>query len=136
MGAARKPELIQRTLALPFGGDVKEQDIYQPVSGLRAHPEGVEALFVWMTGNWDELERRLPAGLSMLGTMVQICTGSLATREDKKRIEDFFKQRSTKGFDQGLAQSLDGISAKAAWVDRDRADVKKWVEVNQGSVKL
>ena len=136
LGQAKDPELIKRTLSLPFGGEVKEQDIYLPVGGLRQHPEGVEALFSWMTENWDELARRLPAGLSMLGTMVSICTGSFTTNEGKQRVEEFFKQRSTKGFDQGLAQSLDSITAKIAWVERDREDVKTWLAANtQKSIK-
>lgn len=136
LGQAKDPELIKRTLSLPFGGEVKEQDIYLPVSGLRQHPEGVEALYSWMTDNWDELARRLPAGLSMLGTMVSICTGSFTTKEGKQRIEEFFKQRSTKGFDQGLAQSLDSITAKSAWVERDREDIKTWLAANtQKSIK-
>ena len=98
-----------------------------PVSGLRSHPEGIEALYGWMTENWNELARRLPAGLSMLGTMVSICTSSFTRNEDIERIQKFFEQRSTKGFDQGLAQSLDAVKAKAAWLGRDRKDVENWV---------
>lgn len=130
LGRAKDPELIKRTLALPLGGDVKEQDIYLPISGLRGHPEGIEALYVWMTENWDELKIRLPAGLSMLGTMVTICTSGFTGEQNQKRIEEFFSKRDTKGFDQGLAQSLDSIRAKSAWVERDREDVKAWVEAN------
>jgi len=128
LGRARDPELIKRTLALPFGGEVKEQDIYMPVGGLRTHAQGIDALYIWMTENWDELSRRLPAGLSMLGTMVSICTSSFTSKEGLDRVEKFFKERSTKGFDQGLAQSCDAIRAKAAWVERDRDDVKTWTE--------
>jgi aminopeptidase 2 len=127
LGRAKDPELIKNTLALPFSGEVKEQDIYMPVSGLRTHPEGIEALYDWMTKNWDELSRRLPAGLSMLGTMVSICTSSFTRSEDIERIQEFFAARSTKGFDQGLAQSLDAVRAKAAWLGRDRKDVADWV---------
>lgn len=130
LGRAKDPELIKQTLALPFGGEVKEQDIYLPISGLRSHPEGIEALYVWMTENWEELVRRLPAGLSMLGTMVTICTSGFTGERNQKRIEEFFSKRDTKGFDQGLAQSLDSIRAKSAWVERDREDVKAWVEAN------
>jgi aminopeptidase 2 len=98
-----------------------------PVSGLRSHSEGIEALYGWMVENWDELARRLPAGLSMLGTMVSICTSSFTRSEDIERIQTFFARRSTKGFDQGLAQSLDAVRAKAAWLGRDRKDVADWV---------
>ncbi|KAM3065963.1 Aminopeptidase 2 mitochondrial [Clarireedia jacksonii] len=135
LGRSKDAELIKRTLDLPFSGEVKEQDIYLPISGLRAHPEGIEALFSWMTENWDELARRLPAGLSMLGTMVTICTSSFASKKDLDRVQKFFSERSTKGFDQGLAQSCDSIRAKAAWLERDREDVKAWLEANAAQVK-
>lgn len=42
-------------------------------------------------------------------------------------IEAFFKEKSTKGFDKALAQSLDSISAKAKWVERDGAGVRGWL---------
>ncbi|KAK6587385.1 hypothetical protein PZA11_000675 [Diplocarpon coronariae] len=132
IGRAKDPELIKRTLTLPFGGEVKEQDIYMPVSALRTHAAGIEALYGWMTENWDELARRLPAGLSMLGSMVSICTSSFSSQADMDRITKFFEDKSTKGFDQSLAQSLDSIKAKSAWLQRDREDVKKWVESYQG----
>ncbi|RDW77149.1 hypothetical protein BP6252_05202 [Coleophoma cylindrospora] len=132
LGRAKDPELIKRTLTLPFGGEVKEQDIYLPIASLRTHPEGIEAVYDWMTVNWDELTRRLPAGLSMLGTMVSICTSSFTSEAALQKIEKFFADRSTKGFDKGLAQSLDAIRAKSAWLSRDRDDVKSWVEANKG----
>ncbi|KAH6709252.1 peptidase family M1-domain-containing protein [Leptodontidium sp. MPI-SDFR-AT-0119] len=135
LGRAKDPELIQRTLALPFGGEVKEQDIYMPVGALRTHPAGIEALYQWMTENWDELARRLPAGLSMLGSMVSICTSSFSSQADIDRITKFFEGKSTKGYDQSLAQSLDSIKAKSAWLDRDREDVKRWVESYEGKIK-
>ncbi|CZT42721.1 probable aminopeptidase 2 [Rhynchosporium secalis] len=131
LGRAKDPELMKRTLALPFSGEVKEQDIYMPVGNLRSHPAGIEALYNWMTENWDELARRLPAGLSMLGSMVAICTSSFSSQKDIDRVTKFFSDKSTKGFDQSLAQSLDSIKAKAAWLERDREDVKKWVEAYQ-----
>src|SRR6187402_2236598 len=132
LGRAKDPELIKRTLALPFGGEVKEQDIYMPIGGLRTHPAGIEALYSWMTENWEELARRLPAGLSMLGTMVSICTSSFTREADLDRIQKFFDSKSTKGFDQSLAQSLDAIRAKSAWLGRDKEDVKEWVNAYNG----
>jgi aminopeptidase 2 len=83
-----------------------------------------------MEENWDELARRLPAGLSMLGSLVSICTSSFTSLSDLTRVEKFFSGRNTKGFEMGLAQSLESIQAKAAWLDRDRTDVAIWVEDN------
>jgi aminopeptidase 2 len=66
----------------------------------------------------------------MLGSMVSLCTSSFTSEKDRARVEEFFSKRSTKGFEMGLAQSLESIRAKAAWLERDRADVARWVKDN------
>ncbi|KAF1815182.1 hypothetical protein P152DRAFT_456232 [Eremomyces bilateralis CBS 781.70] len=127
LGRAKDPELIKRTLSLPLGGDVKEQDIYLPLSGLRTHRAGVEAMWAWMQENWDELKKRLPPGLTMLSSVVTICTSGFTHSEHMDSLRAFFEARSTKGFDQSLAQSLDAIRAKQNWIERDSEDVKAWL---------
>ena len=140
MGRAKDPELIKRTLSLPLSDEVKEQDIYLPIGALRTHQAGIQALWDWVKINWDTLVKRLPPGLSMLGSVVQICTSGFTKQEQIEEISAFFKQRSTKGFDQGLAQSLDSIRAKSLWLQRDRGDVEAWlkqhdfVEKSQGKL--
>ncbi|KAF4538520.1 Aminopeptidase mitochondrial precursor [Lasiodiplodia theobromae] len=128
IGRARSPELIQKTLALPLSDEVKGQDIYLPLGGLRTHKDGIEALWKWMTEHWEELEKKLPPGLTMLGTVVSICTSSFTQKEHIQRIEDFFGKRSTKGFDQSLAQALDAIRAKSNWIARDSSDVEAFLK--------
>lgn len=130
LGRSRDPELMKQTLAMPLGGEVKEQDIYMPISALRSHPAGIDALYSWMTENWDEIAKRLPAGLSMLGSMVTICTSSFTSKAQRDRVEKYFEEKSTKGFERSLAQSLESIQAKDAWLNRDRDDVAKWVKDN------
>ena len=119
--------LIKRTLGLALGGEVRDQDIYMPIGGLRTHPAGVEAVFTWMTENWDELVRKLPPELNMLDSVVSICTSAFSSLEDLDRVQKFFEGRNTRGFDQTLAQSCDAIKAKAAWLNRDRQDLRDWV---------
>lgn len=121
---------------LPFSGEVKEQDVYLPISALRTHPEGIEALYGWMTENFDVLAQKFPAGLSMLGSIVSICTSSFTSQKDLDRIQKFFESKSTKGFDQGLAQSKDAIRSKIAWLGRDRQDVAEWVDAYVSKTKL
>ncbi|EHL00359.1 putative Aminopeptidase 2, mitochondrial [Glarea lozoyensis 74030] len=91
LGRAKDPELIKRTIALPFSGEVKEQDVYLPISALRTHPEGIEALFSWMTENFEVLQQKFPAGLSMLGSIVSICTSSFTSQKDLDRVHKFFE---------------------------------------------
>ncbi|KAI4949979.1 hypothetical protein J4E86_007934 [Alternaria arbusti] len=128
LGRAKSPELIQRTLAMALSDEVKGQDIYLPIAALRSHAEGCHALWKWVKDNWEELERRLPPSLSMLSSVVAITTSGFTHREHIEDIEAFFKGKSTKGFDMALSQSIDAISAKAAWLEKDADDVKTWLK--------
>lgn len=137
LGRAQSPELIKRTLALSLSDEVKEQDIYLPLAGLRTHPGGIQALYDWMTSNWDTLVKKLPPALSMLGTVVSLSTNAFSKKEDEEKVKAFFAERDTKGFERALAQSLDAIRAKEMWLARDRSDVESWVKENgyAGKVK-
>ncbi|KAI9704105.1 MAG: Aminopeptidase 2 mitochondrial [Candelina mexicana] len=128
LGRATQPNLITRTLSLPLSDEVKGQDIYLPLGSLRTHRAGIEALWSWMQENWEELVKKLPPAMTMLGSVVQICTSSFTREEHIKMVEAFFAERSTKGFDQGLAQSLDSIRAKSRWLERDEGDVEGWLK--------
>jgi aminopeptidase 2 len=128
LGRAKSPELIQRTLDLSLSTDVKQQDIYLPLSGLRSHPEGCHALWKFVKDNWEELKRRLPTSLPLMSSVISIATSTFTQREHIKDIEAFFEGKSTKGFDMSLSQSIDSISAKAAWIERDSDDVKSWLK--------
>lgn len=96
LGASEDPALIQRTLALASGDEVKNQDIYMPLGGLRGHTAGIEARWAWVKNNWDALYKRLPPALGMLGTVVQLTTATFCTEEQLKDVEDFFKAKDTK----------------------------------------
>lgn len=108
---------IPISISLPSFSDVR----------LRTHPEGIRALWSFAKDNWDTLVKKLPPGLTMLGTVVQLVTNSFTSQEAVNEIEAFFKDKSTKGFDQGLAQSLDNVRAKANWIERDAHDVRAWL---------
>jgi len=97
------------------------------MQGLRTHPEGLKALWSWAQENWDTIVNKLPPGLSMLGSVVQIVTNGFTTAEAIEEVQEFFKDKSTKGFDQGLAHSLESVKAKANWVERDSKDVRAWL---------
>lgn len=128
LGRIRNPLVMEKVTGLLLQTDVvKPQDIYIPMGGLRSHRGGIEHLWRWLKVNWDAVYELLPPGLSMLGLIVQVCTGGFTTMEQKKDVEDFFAKKDTKGFDQGLAQSLDLITALAKWAERDAATIKLWL---------
>jgi aminopeptidase 2 len=96
LGRAKDPKLIQRTLELALSGEVKMQDVYMPISGLRAHKEGIEMRWHWMCSVWDELVKRLPPSGTMLSSVVGICAGGFTREEHRERVEGFFKTKDTK----------------------------------------
>nr|POE63591.1 aminopeptidase 2 [Quercus suber] len=131
LGRASDPKLIQRSLAYSFSKEVKEQDLYLPLAGLRAHKEGIEALWAWTKENWDELIKKLPPSLSMLGSVVSMATSGFANKVQLADVEKFFQAKGTKGFDRNLAQSIDAVNAKISWIERDGDDLKTWLKENK-----
>ncbi|CCH45143.1 aminopeptidase 2 [Wickerhamomyces ciferrii] len=131
LGRFEDEALIQRTLSIVLDEHVvKSQDLYIPMQGLRAHQNGINALWKWAQENWDTLVVKLPPGLSMLGTIVQISTVSFTSEAKIQEIQKFFENKDTKGFNQGLAQSIDTIRSKSQWITRDSEDVNKWLSSN------
>lgn len=130
LGRVRDEKLIKRTLALPLSDDVKGQDVYLPIAGLRNDAVGIQALYEWMKENWEAIQKKCPPGLSMLSSMVQMCTSGFTSEEQLKDVRAFFEGKSTKGFDRSLEQSSDSIRAKAGWLRRDREDVERWLREN------
>ncbi|KAL9605149.1 MAG: hypothetical protein Q9219_000083 [cf. Caloplaca sp. 3 TL-2023] len=128
LGRTEDPALIERTLSLALSEDVKSQDIYLPLGGLRNDAKGIEALWKWMTSNWQEIEKKHPPGLNMLSNIVQLCTSGFTTEERLKEVQAWFAERSTKGFDRALDQSCDAVTAKAKWLARDTGDVEGWLK--------
>lgn len=130
LGRFEEPELIERTLGYLLSDTVLNQDIYVPMAGMRAHKAGINALWAWTQKNWDTLVKTFPAGLSMLGSIVTVTTSGFTSQSDIDNIKSFFAKTSTKGFDQSLAQSLDTITSKSKWVNRDREVVAEFLREN------
>ena len=130
LGRVKDEKLIQRALALPLSDDVKGQDVYLPIAGLRSDAAGIVALYAWMKQNWEAIEKKCPPGLSMLSSIVQMCISGFTSEEQLKDVKAYFDGKSTKGFDRALEQSFDAIKAKANWLKRDKGDVEAWLQDN------
>ncbi|KAI5304921.1 Aminopeptidase 2 mitochondrial [Ascosphaera pollenicola] len=131
LGSTSRPDLVKRVLDLSLSEEVRSQDVYLPLSGLRSHATGIKLRWEWYKENFAEIAKRHPPTLSMFGSIVQVCTGGFTTEEQISEIENFFKDKDTKGYDQTLAQSIDSVRAKARWVSRDRTDVEQWLKENK-----
>ena len=98
LGRARGEKFIKRTLALPLSDDVKGQDVYLPIAGMRSEKEGILALWEYMKENWEALNKKCPASLGMLSSVVTICTSGFTHDDQLQDVRAWFKERSTKVF--------------------------------------
>lgn len=131
LGRTRKPELMDKTLDIALGGEVKMQDIYMPIGGLGTTPEGIEKRWNWLTSNWSTIVERLPPSMTMLSSVVSICAAGFTKEAQLKKVEQFFADKDKKGFDRSLDQSFDSIQSKINWLGRDSKDVTDFLK-NKG----
>ncbi|KAF0278307.1 hypothetical protein FOG50_00873 [Hanseniaspora uvarum] len=113
-------ELIKEKIILP-------QDIYIALSMIGATQEGVYTLWSWITTNWDQVVLDFPPSLNMLSYIVRICTTGFTQYKQHDDVKAFFADKECNGFDMALAQSLDAITTKAKWVERDGADLTEYL---------
>lgn len=131
LGRFRDPKLIDRTLDMLFDFNVvKKQDTYMPLQGMRTHKLGIEKAWEWFTKNYDQIIKAHPPELSMFGSLVILATSGFTKKNQKDQIVEFFNDKDQKGYDQNLAQSLDMVTSKMKWVDRDLSAVTKWLNTN------
>ncbi|KAF2480971.1 peptidase family M1-domain-containing protein [Neohortaea acidophila] len=131
LGRARDPKLVKRTIDFAFSDRVKDQDIYLPLTGLRAHREGQEALWAYVKGNWEFVVKKMPPAFTMLGEVVMMSTSGFTKEEQLQDVTAFFEGRSNKGFERNLAQTKDSIRSKISWISRDADDVRAWLKENK-----
>ena len=131
LGCFKEPELIKRTIGYLLDGTILKQDVYYPMVALTGRKEGILALWEWIQSNFATIIKEHQPGSPVLKHIMNICTSSFTTFAKVDEIKAFFADKPTEGFDMSLAQALDSVKTKAAWVKRDSAEVKKYLKENK-----
>ncbi|KAI9142649.1 aminopeptidase [Paraphysoderma sedebokerense] len=131
LGRVEDPELLKHVLKYAMDEDnVRPQDFIYPLGSVASNPKGRKLAWEFVKTNWEKLEERFVSTLSLLGRCVTSTTQDYATEEFAKEVESFFKDKNTKPIDRPLEQSLEKIRSQAAWLNRDRDAVAKWLKEN------
>ncbi|KAI9431112.1 peptidase family M1-domain-containing protein [Lactarius indigo] len=85
------------------------------------------ALREFFEANYSSINKRLETTFSMKYIVQSVYSG-FGKEEDRVKAEEFFKDKDTAKYNQALAQALDGISAKAAFIERSTSDIVSWLE--------
>ncbi|BEJ17486.1 hypothetical protein CspHIS471_0608870 [Cutaneotrichosporon sp. HIS471] len=123
--ATRDPTLVQRAFdMIPSDAD-KDQDVYLFFMGLAANPAARRDGAQYLMDRWDELNKRFHASYGLRNAIAG-ALGALSSKEDLAKVEAFVKNNDTAKYATILDQAVEGIRARAAWVERDTDDVSAW----------
>ncbi|KAH9043934.1 leucyl aminopeptidase [Lactarius pseudohatsudake] len=120
------PALHARTFDMILSS-VRNQDLIYFFRGFCANTKALYALREFFEANYSSINKRLETTFSMKYIVQSVYSG-FGKEEDRIKAEAFFKDKDTGKYNQALAQALDGISAKAAFIERSTSDIVTWLE--------
>ncbi|KAI0259093.1 leucyl aminopeptidase [Gloeopeniophorella convolvens] len=123
---AVEPALQSRTFDLILTG-VRNQDFIYFFRGLATNSKVLFTLREFFEKNYDTINTRLETTFSMK-YLVQAVYSGFGKEADRVKAEAFFKDKNISKYNQALAQALDGITTKAAFIKRSTPDIVAWLE--------
>ncbi|GAA6003219.1 M1 family metallopeptidase [Rhodotorula paludigena] len=123
----RQPELIQRTAAMLSGGEVKADLFPHFLHGLAANPSARRLVWSLVQQAWPQLEQQF-RGSMLLGSVAAASFQSFSSESDALAVEAFFANKDTTAYAQPLHQGLDLVRAKSRWLEREKHDVRAWLD--------
>lgn len=127
LGAFDDEKLLAKTLEFMMSKQVRPQDTVSLAHAVWANPLGRRLAWESLKRNWNELVRRYTITSRMLSYFI-MGTALFVSEKDADTVERFFKKTKLFKTNRALAQSLEKIRANAAWVNRDRKLIEKWLE--------
>jgi aminopeptidase 2 len=128
------PALQERTFKL-IQTSVRSQDLVYFFRGFAMNPKAINALREFFETNYNSIYTRLETTFAMK-FIIQCVYNGFSNEEDRAMAEAFFRDKDIGKYNQALAQALDGISAKAAFIKRSTSDVVTWLEKWESKRKL
>ncbi|KAJ6541995.1 leucyl aminopeptidase [Mycena vulgaris] len=107
----------------------RDQDVVSFSSGLADNPLSRRLLPTFFKDNYDAFSKRFATN-SMLKYLVEGCFGGLSTQQDYNDVEEFFKaspDKDTSRYSMALAQVLETIQARIAYIERSSDDLSDWL---------
>ncbi|KDR73449.1 hypothetical protein GALMADRAFT_71758 [Galerina marginata CBS 339.88] len=126
MGAAKNEELLKETLKF-ITSHARDQDVIYFFSSLNMNNKARRLLTKYLQEEYDAIYKRFEEGNFTLRSLVSMSIGFYSTQADYDTVEAFFKDKDTSKYNKSLAQGLDSIRARTAYVERATEDLKEWL---------
>ncbi|KAJ6623433.1 leucyl aminopeptidase [Mycena sp. CBHHK59/15] len=134
MGSTQDPALLDETFSYILT-KARDQDIIYFFRGLQSSVIARRALPSFFKRNYDFLMKRFEGNFT-LQSLVTASFGTLSTEEDYKDVEEFFKDKDIGKYHMALAQTLDTIRARIAYIERSSDDLSEWLDKWEKRSKL
>jgi len=125
LGHSKQKDLLKKTLAFAISEHVRQQDTTRMISAVSVNSEGSDLAWSFVKTNWKLFLERYGASreLSYLLAPMGISTDVKRAKE----IEVFIKKNPAPGTERTVQQVLEHIHSNAAWLQRDRLEIAKFL---------
>lgn len=126
LGLFAEKKLLSKTLDFSLSPDVRLQDTVSVISHVMWNSSGEELAWNFIQEHWQEFLKRYGQGGHFLTRLVQL-TNVFRTEARAKEIERFFASHAAPGADRTIQQVLERVRSNAAWLSRDRSDIRRFI---------
>ena len=122
----QQPELLRESLRRSMDTqEVRSQDTMTVVIGVAGNRHGRDLAWEFVKDNWSEFDRRYGKGGFAITRLVGI-TGSFATLERAREVEQFFQAHPAPSAARTIQQALERIRLNHAWLERNSRELAQW----------
>jgi aminopeptidase 2 len=129
MGVSQDPELLQETLNF-ISRKARDQDVFYFFFAISNNFKGRRLLTKYFQDNYDILCKRFEGNYSF-NRLVTYSSEYYTSEDDLKEIESFYKDKDTSKYNLALAQALDSIRSRTAYVARSTDDLWAWESLHR-----
>ncbi|KAJ3763765.1 leucyl aminopeptidase [Lentinula raphanica] len=118
--------LLEESYEIALKG-ARDQDVVYFLSGFASNDLTKREVVTFFQKHYEEFYKRFESTF-MMRYLVETTYSGLSTQKDLDDMNAFFKDKDTSKYHMGLAQSLDSIRARIAYIEHSSQDVRHWLE--------
>ncbi|KAF9050721.1 leucyl aminopeptidase [Hymenopellis radicata] len=130
LGQTQDPALIQETFDYLLTSS-RDQDFVYYLRGLSSNFQSRRQTAQFFRDNYAQIYKRFEQN-SMLKYLVSGSFSGLSTQKDYDETKSFFQDKDVSKFNLSLAQTLDTIGARIAYLERSSDDLGGWLKEWRG----
>jgi puromycin-sensitive aminopeptidase len=128
LGGFLNKELIEKALHFSLTPEVRAQDSPFLIMCVSRNPMGKTLAWQFFKDNLPELMKRYESGGGLLSRVVKVVVEGFATEDMANTAQKYFEEHPIQGTDRNVAQACETVRVNAAWLDRDLAAIKAYLD--------